>query len=201
MAVFLMPIGNGSPIALDKTVLFIGRHPDCDVVLTNSRKISRKHCCIAQVDNRLVIRDLGSMNGIRVNGKKVKKTAPINLGDEISVGDLRFTMQVDDVPRSNGSNGSQKHVGTAAEEKSQPDPKPAKPQPIQPLELSGDFPVAIPEEGDEFAVEETFHRQPAPLLSLGDSGLSDVIPLAESSVNDVIPLDDSIEVEESESHV
>jgi pSer/pThr/pTyr-binding forkhead associated (FHA) protein len=190
MAVYLMPVGNGQPIALDKTVLFIGRHPSCDIILTNSRKISRKHCCIAQVDNRLVIRDLGSMNGVSVNGKRVKKSSAIHLGDEVSVGDLRFVIQVDDTPRRNGSNNSEENFGTIADEKPQPQPqsRPAKrkPRPIQPLELSGDFPVAIPEEEADFAVEETFHRQPAPLVPVGDS-----------SLNDVIPLDDSVEIEES----
>ena len=67
MPMFLVPLEGGDAISLEKAVTFIGRHPDCDIVLSNSRKVSRKHCCIAQINEAYVVRDLGSMNGVRVN--------------------------------------------------------------------------------------------------------------------------------------
>ena len=48
---------------------------ECDVVLTGSRKVSRKHCCIAQIDDHFVVRDLGSLNGLRLNGAQVEREA------------------------------------------------------------------------------------------------------------------------------
>ena len=90
MAVYLIPVDKGRPIVLDKAVVFIGRHPECDVILKSSRKVSRKHCCLAQVESRIVIRDLGSMNGIRLNGERVKKEATVKLGDEITIGDVSY---------------------------------------------------------------------------------------------------------------
>ncbi len=36
-------------------IVFFGRAPECDVVLLDSRKVSRKHCCIAQIDDHFVI--------------------------------------------------------------------------------------------------------------------------------------------------
>ena len=95
MAVSLIPLDNGTPIKIDKTIILIGRHPDCDIVLTNSRKISRKHCCLAQIDNRLVIRDLGSMNGVWVNGQRVRRQNDLSIGDEVSVGDVSFRLASD----------------------------------------------------------------------------------------------------------
>ena len=63
------------------------------MVITNSRKVSRKHCCICQVNETFVIRDLGSLNGVRVNGKRVKKESRIHFGDEVSIGDVPFRLQ------------------------------------------------------------------------------------------------------------
>ena len=93
MAVYLIPVDKGRPIVLDKAVVFIGRHPECDVILKASRKVSRKHCCLAQVESRIVIRDLGSMNGIRLNGHRVKKEATVKLGDEITIGDVTYVLK------------------------------------------------------------------------------------------------------------
>ena len=57
MPAFLVPVDAGQClIPLEKAILLIGRQSDCDVALTQSRKISRKHCCIAQVNNKYVVR-------------------------------------------------------------------------------------------------------------------------------------------------
>ena len=88
----LEPIGGGKAIPLDKAVLFFGRHPDCDVRLAESPKVSRRHCCIAQVNDRWVIRDLGSLNGVKVNGAVVAREADLKPGDEVTIGEITFTL-------------------------------------------------------------------------------------------------------------
>lgn len=92
MPVLLKPLQGGRPIVLDKPILLIGRHPDCDVILKNSAKISRKHCCVALVDNHFVVRDLDSMNGVWVNGERVDHSTNLRNGDELMIGDLPFTL-------------------------------------------------------------------------------------------------------------
>ena len=92
MILRLEPTGGGPTIPLDKAVLFFGRHPDCDVRLTGSAKVSRRHCCIAQVNDRWVVRDLGSMNGVTVNGMRVKREVDLKPGDVLSVGDVDFAI-------------------------------------------------------------------------------------------------------------
>src|SRR5207302_6739128 len=62
----LLALTDGPSILLDKPILLLGRHGECDVQL-NSRKVSRRHCCIAQVRDFLVVRVLGSTNGVRSN--------------------------------------------------------------------------------------------------------------------------------------
>ncbi len=89
MPISLTPHFDGDPIKLDKAILLIGRHPQCDIVLLSSRKVSRMHCCIAQASERLLIRDLGSTNGITVNGERIEE-AEIRVGDEVTIGDLEF---------------------------------------------------------------------------------------------------------------
>jgi predicted component of type VI protein secretion system len=87
----LVALSDGPNLSLDKPIMLIGRHQECDIQIP-SRKISRRHCCIAQVDGRLVVRDLCSTNGIRVNGARVQE-GRLNPGDELVIGNYRY--QVD----------------------------------------------------------------------------------------------------------
>jgi predicted component of type VI protein secretion system len=85
-------------ILIDKPVLLIGRHPECDVQI-DSRKISRRHCCIAQVADYLVVRDLASTNGIRINGVRVLE-GRLKENDELMIGALRYRVSWDLAPES-----------------------------------------------------------------------------------------------------
>src|SRR5437868_303301 len=84
----LLSLNDGPNILLDKPILLLGRHPECDVQI-DSRKISRRHCCVAQVSDYLVVRDLGSTNGVRINGVRVLE-GRLNEGDELTIGTLRY---------------------------------------------------------------------------------------------------------------
>jgi predicted component of type VI protein secretion system len=84
----LLALTDGPSILLDKPILLLGRHGECDVQL-NSRKVSRRHCCIAQVRDYLIVRDLGSTNGVRINGQRVLE-GKLRGGDELTVGNFRY---------------------------------------------------------------------------------------------------------------
>ena len=88
MPAHLLSLTDGPSILIDKPILLFGRHQECDVQL-NSKKVSRKHCCIAQVNDYLVVRDLGSTNGIWVNGHKVAEERLVP-GDELVIGNFRY---------------------------------------------------------------------------------------------------------------
>jgi pSer/pThr/pTyr-binding forkhead associated (FHA) protein len=90
MRYLLVPQPAGKAIPLTKAVVLIGRLPDCDVILDDSERVSRRHCCLVQVDDRFVLRDLGSTNGVRHNGRLVDREAHLHVGDEIVVGDKKF---------------------------------------------------------------------------------------------------------------
>jgi predicted component of type VI protein secretion system len=91
----LIPIEKGrSPaIALQRPVLLIGRHPECDVRI-DLPKISRRHCCLALAYDRVLIRDLGSHNGLRVNGRVVEE-ARLHAGDEVAIGPIIYRLEIE----------------------------------------------------------------------------------------------------------
>ncbi len=89
----LLPLetGYGPEIAFDRPILLIGRHEECDIAI-DSRRISRKHCLLALLSDSVIVRDLGSTNGVMVNGKRVTE-ARVLLGDELSIGGCRFRLE------------------------------------------------------------------------------------------------------------
>lgn len=87
----LVALTEGPNILLDKPILLLGRHQECDIQLA-SRKISRRHCCIAQVEDYLVVRDLCSTNGIRINGARVVEGC-LREGDELTIGNHRYQVK------------------------------------------------------------------------------------------------------------
>src|SRR5262245_66217946 len=84
----LVALTEGADILLDKPILLLGRHPECDIQI-DSRKVSRRHCCIAQVNDYLVVRDLDSTNGIRINGVRVTE-GKLNPGEELTISKPRY---------------------------------------------------------------------------------------------------------------
>jgi predicted component of type VI protein secretion system len=91
----LVALDEGPSILLDKPILLLGRHPECDIQI-DSRKVSRRHCCIAQVSDYLVVRDLGSTNGIRINGARLVE-GRLSADDELTIGNFRYRVTWDAV--------------------------------------------------------------------------------------------------------
>lgn len=100
MRVRLVPMDGGSPIEILKDLIVVGRREDCDVMLDH-KSISKQHCIIVKNDGILLLRDLGSTNGTRVNGQRVRRAA-ILPNDQLFIASLRFTVQIvpDDEPIS-----------------------------------------------------------------------------------------------------
>ena len=70
--------------ALGREPLTIGANPGNDVVL-DDRLVSAFHCRIQPRDGRLLLRDLGSTNGTRVDGMRVSE-AELGVGSVLRVG-------------------------------------------------------------------------------------------------------------------
>ncbi|MBK7861679.1 MAG: FHA domain-containing protein [Archangiaceae bacterium] len=74
--------------------LVIGRTPGVDLQLTD-QSVSRRHVELVVGDGGVILRDLGSGNGTKVNGEKITEKALVH-GDEIHIGKtkLRFVDEV-----------------------------------------------------------------------------------------------------------
>ena len=83
-------LSDGTRVAIGDEPVRIGRHAACDVVLEDTN-VSRRHAEVRRQGEEYVFTDLGSTNGSKVNGTRVKQQALAD-GDEITVGKtlLRF---------------------------------------------------------------------------------------------------------------
>ena len=69
----------------------IGRAPECELVLKDSR-VSRRHARLHARDGVLVLTDLGSTNGTRVNGHRVTEVV-LGAGDRIQIGETSLVVE------------------------------------------------------------------------------------------------------------
>ncbi len=63
----------------------LGRSSRCDVVI-DDELASREHCRVVVDGDRVVLRDLGSRNGVRVNGERVDGEIELRHGDVVAIG-------------------------------------------------------------------------------------------------------------------
>lgn len=126
MSARLVPLSGAAPvIQLRRPVQLVGRHPECDARIDNI-KVSRRHCCLALVYDRVVLRDLGSRNRVRVNGAIVDE-ATLVPGDEIAIGPLLYRVESFDEPKP--------APPAPAEKRTPAPPPPTPPQAATPLSL------------------------------------------------------------------
>jgi hypothetical protein len=90
MTARLVAVDEGPDIVLDRAMVVVGRHPACDARL-DSLRVSRHHCCMMQESGEVVVRDLGSTNGIRINGQRVEM-GRLKPGDELSIAHIRYRL-------------------------------------------------------------------------------------------------------------
>jgi general secretion pathway protein A len=86
---------KGQPVAqfaLAPGNFVVGRTADCDLRLEGNF-VSRRHCQIVTTAGRSVVEDLGSTNGIAVNGSRHQRGLrhPLSPGDEVRIGDYTLT--------------------------------------------------------------------------------------------------------------
>ena len=79
------------PIRLDRVLVVVGRHPNCDVRLVSPR-VSRWHCCLSEVDGEVWVRDLGSTNGTWIDRRRVS-SGRLRIGDVLEIANLRYRVE------------------------------------------------------------------------------------------------------------
>jgi len=86
--VFLAPAGVPAPVMLDRLPMILGRSESADIALAFS-SISREHARLFVEDDKLFIEDMGSSNGVQVNGEKHRK-CELAAGDMVQLGVVEF---------------------------------------------------------------------------------------------------------------
>jgi len=84
------PDGRASRFPVDKDWIKIGRSRDSDIVLSDIA-LSRRHAEILKRGDEFFLRDLGSVNGTRLNGERIKTERRLYPGDIIRIADYVLT--------------------------------------------------------------------------------------------------------------
>jgi pSer/pThr/pTyr-binding forkhead associated (FHA) protein len=88
----LVPLDGSTPIDIVKDLTLVGRREDCDLRLEH-KSVSKTHCVIVKSDGMLMLRDLGSTNGTRVNGQRVRR-AMLLPDDQLHIASYKFKVQL-----------------------------------------------------------------------------------------------------------
>jgi hypothetical protein len=86
-------VGEGRRNVLSGSRVVVGRSREADIVISDPN-ISRRHAELRRGDEGWQIVDLGSTNGIKVNGRRVDQQA-LRPGDQITVGVTDLTFELD----------------------------------------------------------------------------------------------------------
>jgi len=84
-------IGHDKRTVVSGDPFVIGRSRECDLVLDDPN-ISRRHAELRREDGGWAVHDLGSTNGIKLNGRR-SRGGRLNPGDEITLGISRLTFE------------------------------------------------------------------------------------------------------------
>lgn len=87
----LVPVGGGDVIPLIRDQMSMGRRESCDIALPFAN-VSGLHCELTFKQGYWFIQDLGSTNGIKVNGVRVHKRA-LSPGDTITIAKRTFRIE------------------------------------------------------------------------------------------------------------
>jgi FHA domain/Domain of unknown function (DUF1707) len=73
----------------------IGRSGGCDLTIADMT-VSRVHATLERTVDGWLLTDLGSTNGTRVNGWRVRGPVPVRAGDVVSFGDAQYSLRTAD---------------------------------------------------------------------------------------------------------
>lgn len=88
---------QGQKLALNRSVISIGREEDNDIWLDDETS-SRYHAELVWDNGQVYINDCNSLNGVLLNGRRIRGTLVIKSGDLVEIGSHRFIFEVAERP-------------------------------------------------------------------------------------------------------
>ena len=87
--------GRRVPLGPDSTV--IGRDEAADVEIDDP-KLSRRHAAFRVIDGHPYVEDLGSVNGVKIRGRRIDERRRLRDGDRLRLGGTLIRVQASDLP-------------------------------------------------------------------------------------------------------
>ena len=87
-------VDGGGTQTLSSRGAVMGRSRDCDVVLDDAN-VSRRHAELRPSGGSWIVVDLGSTNGVKVNGRPISGPQSLRSGDTLVLGSSTLTFEVD----------------------------------------------------------------------------------------------------------
>jgi pSer/pThr/pTyr-binding forkhead associated (FHA) protein len=154
----LLPLDGGPSIEIVKDLTLVGRKEDCDLRLEH-KSVSKMHCVLVKTEGLLILRDLGSTNGTRVNGKRVRR-ASLLANDQLGIANYKFRVHLG--PDDGGAPGRAAVPPPGPEEHTQ--------------QLDADEVANLLRKAKQKPLEDSSGDLPAPPQSLHPNPLPDVYP-------------------------
>ena len=92
--------GHATVVPLLRDEITIGRQEGNTIRLTE-RNVSRSHARLLSRNGCYIVEDLGSYNGVTVNGERIDARAELAAGDQLGIGDYDLAFQSDVVATAN----------------------------------------------------------------------------------------------------
>lgn len=98
---------EGKELEVPRTINVIGRSKSCDIRV-DEPSVSRRHCELMVIDDRIFARDLNSTHGTRVDGKRISGQRQLHAGELLAIGRCVLRIEVD-----HSLEGSSRQTSTA----------------------------------------------------------------------------------------
>ncbi len=93
--------GRKTVVPFVRDEITIGRQEGNTIRLTE-RNVSRRHARLVRLNGHVVVEDLGSYNGTRLNGERIAGQSPLKEGDLIQIGDYDLALQSEGAVNAGG---------------------------------------------------------------------------------------------------
>ncbi|WP_241758001.1 FHA domain-containing protein [Myxococcus landrumensis] len=112
--------GRKTVVPFVRDEITIGRQEGNTIRLTE-RNVSRRHARLVRLNGHVVVEDLGSYNGTRINGERIAGQSPLSEGDLIQIGDYDLALQAE------GANAVGAITTKVPARRQEPEPEPNEP--------------------------------------------------------------------------